>query len=100
MIDFERLRNKAGLSQEALARVMGLSRMTIANWEKGKTEPSASQIKFLADIFGVTTDQLLGQEDSKQTSVHRNLGDIPPDTEPLNLKNPCMAIFNACNNQD
>lgn len=63
MIDFERLRNKAGLSQEALARVMGLSRMTIANWEKGKTEPSASQIKVLADIFGVTTDQLLGQKE-------------------------------------
>ena len=63
MIDFERLRNKAGLSQEALARVMGLSRMTIANWEKGKTEPSASQIKVLADIFGVTTDQLLSQKE-------------------------------------
>lgn len=63
MIDFELLRNRAGLSQEALARVMGLSRMTIANWEKGKTEPSASQIKVLADIFGVTTDQLLGQKE-------------------------------------
>ena len=63
MIDFELLRNKAGLSQEALARVMGLSRMTIANWEQGKTEPSASQVKILADIFGVTTDQLLGRKE-------------------------------------
>lgn len=63
MIDFELLRNRAGLSQEALARVMGLSRMTIANWERGKTEPSASQVKLLADIFGVTTDQLLGRKE-------------------------------------
>ena len=57
------LRRQAGLSQEALARVMGLSRMTIANWEQGKTEPSASQVKILADIFGVTTDQLLGRKE-------------------------------------
>lgn len=69
MIDFELLRNRAGLSQEALARVMGISRMTIANWEQGKTEPSASQVKLLADIFGVTTDQLLGRKDSADVCV-------------------------------
>lgn len=61
----ETLRARDGLSREAVARRMNISAMTIRNWERGDTEPTASQIKDLADIFGVTTDYLLGVDNQE-----------------------------------
>lgn len=62
----ETLRIRAGMSREDLARRMNVSAMTIRNWERGETEPNASQIKALADLFGVSTDYLLGREEETQ----------------------------------
>lgn len=56
------LRTSAGFSQEFLARQMEASRTTIVNWERGKTEPSASEAIKLARIFGVTVEYLMGGE--------------------------------------
>lgn len=55
----ETLRERDGLSREDVARRLGVSAATIRNWEKGNSEPTVSQIKALADLFRVTTDQLL-----------------------------------------
>lgn len=54
------LRDRDGVSREAVARQMGVSAMTIRNWEKGDTEPSASQVRALAELFGVSADYILG----------------------------------------
>lgn len=56
------LRTRDGLSIERVARQLEVSSMTIRNWESGETEPSASQVKALADLFGVSTDYLLNRE--------------------------------------
>lgn len=61
-MNLKELRIKAGLSREKVSQRMNVSAMTIRNWENGATEPSASQIKALADMFGVSTDYLLGRE--------------------------------------
>lgn len=60
-MNLEPLRVKEGMSREDLARRMGVSYMTVRNWERGNTDPSATQIKALADLFGVSTDYLLGR---------------------------------------
>lgn len=60
-MNLEPLRVKEGMSREDLARRMNVSYMTVRNWERGNTEPSATQIKALADLFGVSTDYLLGR---------------------------------------
>lgn len=54
------LRLRDGVSREEVARMLEVSAMTIRNWERGETEPSASQIKALANMFDVSTDYLLG----------------------------------------
>lgn len=59
----EALRIRFGMSREDLARRMNVSAMTIRNWERGETEPNASQIKALADLFCVSTDYLLGRKE-------------------------------------
>lgn len=56
----ETLRVRDGLSREAVARRINISAMTVRNWERGDTEPTASQIKALANLFKVSTDYLLG----------------------------------------
>lgn len=59
-------RKKAGLSQEALAEKLGVSRQAVSKWETGESDPEISKLKLLAEIFGVSVDWLLSEEDSKE----------------------------------
>lgn len=53
------LRTKCGWSQEFVARRMEVSRATIVNWEREKTEPTASEAIKLAKLFGITVEELM-----------------------------------------
>lgn len=59
------LRKKAGLSQEALAERLGVSRQAVSKWETGESVPELSKLVLLAKTFGVTTDWLLSEEDEE-----------------------------------
>jgi transcriptional regulator with XRE-family HTH domain len=48
-----------GLTQEGLARLVGKSRGAIGNWETGRTRPSASSLRKLAQAFGQGIDVLI-----------------------------------------
>lgn len=54
------LREQAGLSQEALARIVGVSGKTVSNWERGMSVASLTvpQMKALCDALGVTLNEL------------------------------------------
>ena len=56
------LRLERGLSQQKLAKEIGVTQKAIDFWEKGVNEPKASYIIKLAKYFQVTTDYLLGIE--------------------------------------
>lgn len=56
-------RKKAGLSQEALAAKVGVSRQAVSKWEVGDATPELDKLMALAKTFGVTTDELLGMEE-------------------------------------
>ena len=56
-------RKKAGLSQEALAEKLGVSRQAISKWETGDTTPEISNLLLMAGTFGVTTDHLLSEDE-------------------------------------
>ena len=55
-------RKRAGLSQEALAEHIGVSRQSISKWETGEASPEISKLPLLAKAFGVTADWLLSEE--------------------------------------
>ncbi len=59
-VNFKQLREQAGLSQEALARVIGVSSKTVSNWERGISVASLTvpQMKTLCDSLNVTLDNL------------------------------------------
>lgn len=55
------LRISKKLSQKDFARVLKVSQQTVASWESGRTEPSNTALKAIADYFDVSTDYLLGR---------------------------------------
>lgn len=55
----QQIRNKAGLSQEALGEKLGTSRQTVSKWELDQTIPEITKIVQMSKLFSVTTDSLL-----------------------------------------
>lgn len=52
-------RAAAGLTQSAVANAFGYTSQTIANWERERTEPCATDLARLAALYRVTADWLL-----------------------------------------
>lgn len=57
------LRKEKGYNQNYLAVYMGVSQVSISNWERGFKEPNFQALIDLANLFGVTCGYLLGVED-------------------------------------
>jgi len=62
------LRQKAGMSQDALAEKRNVSRQAVSRWERDETMPETEKVILIADLFGVTTDYLLRQTAEKKTA--------------------------------
>ena len=58
---FERRKKK--LTQNQLAEIIGVSRITMNKWETGKSAPSVEMLLKLSEYFEVTTDYLLRKEE-------------------------------------
>ena len=52
-------RKKSGLSQEEVAGKLGVSRQTISKWELDETLPDICQSKKLANLYGLSLDELI-----------------------------------------
>lgn len=52
-------RKKCGLSQEAVAEKLGVSRQTISKWETDETLPDIRQSKKMALLYHVSLDELI-----------------------------------------
>ena len=68
------LRKQSGMSQEAAADKLNVSRQALSRWENGTAQPAANNIVEISKLFGVTTDYLLN--DSYQSD-----DDIPAVAE-------------------
>ena len=56
------LRMARGLSQEELARQLGVSRQSVSKWETGASTPELEKLTALADFFQITLDELVRGE--------------------------------------
>ena len=54
-----------GLSQNELAQKIQLTRQTISKWENDRSLPNIMDLIFLADLYQVSLDQLVGREEAK-----------------------------------
>lgn len=55
-------REAAGLRQDQLAEICGVSRQTISNWERNKTLPDIESLKLMSHELGTTIDALAGDD--------------------------------------
>lgn len=55
-------RKQMKLTQDQLAEKLGLTAQAVSKWENDQSCPDITILPKLADIFGVTTDELLGRE--------------------------------------
>ena len=53
------LRKESGLTQMELARKLNVKQNTISNWENGKSKPDIIMTTKLAEVLGVTTDEVI-----------------------------------------
>ncbi len=56
----EHIRNVLAMSQNEVARRLGVTRQTIANYESGRTPMRADIVRMLCEVYGVSPDWLLG----------------------------------------
>ena len=61
------LRKKNGWSQEELAEKLGVSRQAVSKWESAQAIPDLGRVLAMADLFSVTTDYLLRDENEAPT---------------------------------
>lgn len=52
------LRTEAGLTQLQLANKLGVTPSAVYNWERGKNEPSATNLRDLARALGVAMEEI------------------------------------------
>ncbi len=67
------LRKIRQMTQEELADRIGVSRQAVGKWESGETEPSLDLAKKVAEVFGVSLDELADH----QREIVPGLG-VPP----------------------
>jgi transcriptional regulator with XRE-family HTH domain len=59
--NISRLRKQYGITQEQLAKRLGVSYQAVSKWENGQSCPDIILIPILADVFGITIDELFGR---------------------------------------
>ena len=63
------LRVSFGWNQVQLAQKLNVTKQTVSNWENENIQPSVEMLVRLARLFHVTTDYLLGLEDTQRIDV-------------------------------
>lgn len=62
-------REKRGWSQEELAQKLYVSRQSVSKWENGKNYPNIEVIIDLSNLFDITIDALLKDDDLKEKII-------------------------------
>ena len=68
-----RLRKINQMTQEDIAEAVGVSRQAVAKWESGETIPDLEKCRLMAELFGVSLDDLANYEPEDNMGL-----DVPP----------------------
>lgn len=75
------LRKKNGLSQEALAEKLGISRQSISKWERAESSPDTDNLISLAKLYNISLDELLLNDVKEYENNSENQEDEPPQSD-------------------
>ena len=75
------LRKESGYTQLDLAEKVRVSRQAISKWETGRVLPSAENLKYLSELFGVSVDYLLNDDMTEEPKPKEQKPAPEPQTE-------------------
>ena len=78
MFKFKECRERANLTQKEAAFALDVSIQSISNWENEVRRPSLEQLIKIAELYKVTTDELLGRVPMEIKVIKEN---APPPSE-------------------
>ena len=64
------MRKERAISQEKLAEMLGVSRQAVTKWENGRSNPDTENLIRLAGIFGISLDELCGNEKTERPNAN------------------------------
>lgn len=93
--NLRRCRNLAGMSLAETAKHMCVSQKTISRWEKGENDPSLDNLKRLANLYGVSIDELISREvpsaPASETAHSKQAAAASPTGDPVEPTAPAPA---------
>lgn len=78
------LRKKNGLSQEALAEKLDVTRQAVSRWEGAQTFPDISKVILISKTFGVSIDYLLKDEIEEEKEILETVKEKPCEIRKVN----------------
>lgn len=69
MQTIRQLREARGWTQLELANRLGVTPVTVYNWEQGRSEPRVSQFRQLAHLFGVGMDDIAFESQTTRSTA-------------------------------
>lgn len=72
MRNLKEARNAKKLTQEQLADLLNITRLSVARYESGGREPSIEILCKMADVLDTTTDYLIGREKTMREVLDEN----------------------------
>lgn len=68
MVSIKELRQRSGWSQHELGARVGVTAVTVYNWERGQYDPRPRELRKLAKLFGLTSsDEIALPTDQSRT---------------------------------
>lgn len=86
-------RKHTGMTQEEVAEKILVSRVTISNWENGKSLPDIASLLSLSDLYNISLDELV-KGDSKMTEkVKKDAKDLQVKTRVIITVAAILVVF-------
>ena len=67
--NFKKYRKLSGMTQEEIAKFLMVTPQAVSKWETGNGAPDISLLVPIAELFGVSTDDLLGRTDMVSETI-------------------------------
>ena len=87
------LRKTHGMTQKEFAQRLMVSDKAVSRWERDETAPDISLIPVIAEIFGVTSDEILRGEKLNNENSAYNEGNVKSEKRLNNLINTAKTKF-------
>ena len=87
------LRKSSGLSQEALAEKIGVSRQAVSKWERAESSPDTDNLIALSKLYNVSLDEMLSTYNGLGNAENEQNNQTPDALEKGEKKVPFLKLF-------